>query len=210
MMTPSSVTPEIRALCADLVPGGTPQYINITPVAGTRILDCFANVENHIQRHGGSICFGWQIWNLLHFAVEAEFHAVWRDPTGKLIDITSKQFPVSKILFLPDPVRVYEGKQINNVRRALGSDASIQEYLDTLDAKFELMNRGHRASAVGQIVLSGAEMIEMEQIQEKETRLLKQIMRPTQTVTVVKNPGRNDLCYCGSGQKFKRCHGKNI
>jgi uncharacterized protein len=22
-------------------------------------------------------------------------------------------------------------------------------------------------------------------------------------------PGRNDLCYCGSGKKYKRCHGAN-
>jgi uncharacterized protein YchJ len=28
---------------------------------------------------------------------------------------------------------------------------------------------------------------------------------PHQRVTP--KTGRNDLCYCGSGQKFKRCHG---
>ncbi len=22
-------------------------------------------------------------------------------------------------------------------------------------------------------------------------------------------PGRNELCYCGSGRKFKKCHGGN-
>ncbi len=36
--------------------------------------------------------------------------------------------------------------------------------------------------------------------------------RPAQKaapVQVDKKPGRNDLCYCGSGQKYKNCHGKN-
>jgi uncharacterized protein len=22
-------------------------------------------------------------------------------------------------------------------------------------------------------------------------------------------PGRNDVCWCGSGKKYKRCHGAN-
>ncbi|MDH5206950.1 MAG: SEC-C metal-binding domain-containing protein, partial [Hylemonella sp.] len=22
-------------------------------------------------------------------------------------------------------------------------------------------------------------------------------------------PGRNDLCWCGSGKKYKKCHGAN-
>jgi preprotein translocase subunit SecA len=39
-------------------------------------------------------------------------------------------------------------------------------------------------------------------------------MQPTQTVTMTpppaehKNIGRNDPCWCGSGKKFKKCHGK--
>lgn len=27
------------------------------------------------------------------------------------------------------------------------------------------------------------------------------------TVLCNKKPGRNDLCYCGSGLKYKKCHG---
>jgi len=26
--------------------------------------------------------------------------------------------------------------------------------------------------------------------------------------TTWKNPGRNEICPCGSGKKFKHCHGK--
>ena len=32
--------------------------------------------------------------------------------------------------------------------------------------------------------------------------------RPVQPVRVEKKVGRNDPCPCGSGKKFKRCHGK--
>ncbi len=34
--------------------------------------------------------------------------------------------------------------------------------------------------------------------------------RRQQPVTAEKLPGRNDLCPCGSGLKFKQCHGKNL
>jgi len=27
-------------------------------------------------------------------------------------------------------------------------------------------------------------------------------------VHVEKTPGRNEPCYCGSGKKFKHCHGR--
>jgi uncharacterized protein len=30
-----------------------------------------------------------------------------------------------------------------------------------------------------------------------------------QTVRKAAEPGRNDLCYCGSGKKYKKCHGAN-
>ena len=33
--------------------------------------------------------------------------------------------------------------------------------------------------------------------------------RPTQPIVKTKEPGRNDPCPCGSGKKYKQCHGKN-
>jgi preprotein translocase subunit SecA len=32
--------------------------------------------------------------------------------------------------------------------------------------------------------------------------------RPQQPVSVEKTPGRNEPCYCGSGKKYKQCHGR--
>ena len=33
---------------------------------------------------------------------------------------------------------------------------------------------------------------------------------PVQPITAEKLPGRNDPCPCGSGKKFKNCHGRNL
>ena len=34
------------------------------------------------------------------------------------------------------------------------------------------------------------------------------LFRPSKEPIHVKKPGRNELCICGSGKKFKNCHGK--
>jgi preprotein translocase subunit SecA len=35
-----------------------------------------------------------------------------------------------------------------------------------------------------------------------------EMMEAQQPVRVEKTPGRNEPCYCGSGKKFKMCHGR--
>lgn len=39
---------------------------------------------------------------------------------------------------------------------------------------------------------------------------VKQSQTPTKPITKGKQPGRNEPCPCGSGKKFKNCHGKGI
>jgi preprotein translocase subunit SecA len=34
--------------------------------------------------------------------------------------------------------------------------------------------------------------------------------QPIQPIRRENLPGRNDLCPCGSGKKFKHCHGRNL
>ena len=45
---------------------------------------------------------------------------------------------------------------------------------------------------------------------EAQTTVDEATVRPAQTVAVSTQPrvGRNDPCPCGSGKKFKLCHGK--
>jgi len=41
-----------------------------------------------------------------------------------------------------------------------------------------------------------------------DLRELWQTIGPrVETVRAITNPGRNDLCHCGSGKKYKKCHG---
>ena len=199
--TPREVSKEILVLCRELVSKSQPRFLEVRPTSNTDPGDCFPAVARHAEAHGGSVCYGWLIWEWPGVFVEAEFHAVWRDPEGKLHDITHAPEGISRILFLPDPAKIYEGRQVNNVRRALSDNSAITEFFQACDAGFELMNRGSRADKHGKIALSGADAGEWQVIERRKAEAYAEILRS------LPPPGRNNPCPCGSGKKYKRCHG---
>lgn len=199
--TPRAVSSAITNLCRELVADPKPCFVPTTPVDEAEPNDCFPVVERYVAEHGGSICYGWTIWEWAGVYAEAEFHAVWRSPSGELRDLTPKLLPVSQILFLPDPSRTYEGRQVNNVRRPLSSSPDVADFLAAADAEFELMNGGARAEEHGAIRVSASEAAELGTIRERRRLAYARI------VSRLPKPGRNDPCPCGSGKKFKKCHG---
>lgn len=193
--TPRTISEPILRLCEELVPSNTPTYVPITPDPRANATECFLNVDAKVKREGGETVHGWAIWEWPGVMVEAEFHAVWRCPTGELVDITPTQLGVRRILFLIDTVRRYEGRQVNNVRRALVNDPIVHEFIAVANAQFRVLNRGERADQHA-VALAPDEILPLVQrAQELQARLDS------------RTPGRNDPCVCGSGKKFKRCCG---
>ena len=144
--------------------GADPFEVETQAESPPMLLDASARVYRELlaltgQKEGGSVCYGWRIWELPAVFVEGEFHAVWRSPQEDLFDVTPlpPSMQIDRILFVPDPARVYEGRQVNNVRRALTDNAAIHEFFRACDEGYELMNRGARAEQHGKIVLEGAE-----------------------------------------------------
>jgi hypothetical protein len=142
--------------------------LKVKAVGGARTDDCFVNIERHLATNGGSMCVGWQIWEWPRVLVEAEFHAVWKDKTGTLIDITPKQDREERILFLPDPDRHYKGKRVNNVRRALSTEPTVIEFVAACDRESEIMNGGSRAHKHGLIALTAKETQELAKAGERK------------------------------------------
>jgi len=160
------------------------------------INECPSNVRRHIQSDGGDAITGWQIWEWVGLMIEAEFHQVWRSADGELRDVTPKVLPFPRILFVPDPRLTYDGRQINNIRRALTSDNRVREFIALADRIFAITNSGALAEFHGLLPPDVAR--ESMKLEIEKTRLFDAVMRS--------EPGRNDLCRCGSGRKYKRCH----
>jgi len=199
--TPRQISRGIESLCQELVDKPQPRFLPITPISNADANDCFAIVERQVRQHGGSVCYGWQIWEWPGVMVEAEFHAVWGDSGGELRDLTPKQLPIQRILFLPDLTRSYDGRQVNNVRRRLSSSPDVVAFCRACDAEYEIMNRGARAYEHGEIHLENGEARELLAIQQCKAEAYARI------VASLPRPGRNDACPCGSGKKYKKCCG---
>lgn len=142
----------VIALCRELAPGIDPLVIDSHPDSSAPQDDCFAQVDGHVQRHGGERVIGWALWEMPGTLLEAEFHSVWRRPTdGQLIDLNPRPLHFPQIHFLPDPGRSYQGRQVDNVRRALCNDSKLKQFIYLKGRKFALMNAGDLANHHGVI-----------------------------------------------------------
>jgi hypothetical protein len=194
--TPPTVTKQLLSLANKLAPAQSPVYLVVQPEADAKINECFPNVVAKVQKDGGSIVFGWQLWEWPHVLIEAEFHAVWRSPEGELKEISPKQHGEEKILFLPDAKRVYRGVSIDNVRIALRDDLLVQHFIAVSEEIVKVMNSGERAHQHGYVSIPAREIEPLLEMQGLIQSMLTQGLRA------------HDLCLCGSGNKYKRCHGR--
>jgi|SRR5882672_5449947 len=100
-------------------------------------------------------------------------------------------------MFLADCRRTYEGRQVDNVRLAVRRDSLAEDLIAVELARFEVLNRGDRASKY----LVSVPAAELEPLLEQKAVILEM----THSGLHLNSP-----CGCGSGAKYKRCHGAYI
>ena len=203
-VTPAVLSASLITLCEQIAPGGAPPvYVDVRPIQGAPSKECFPIVEEQIRTQGGTSVIGWSLWEMPTLFVEAEFHAVWQSPDGSLWDISPKAEPTQRILFLIDPAREYQQRQVNNFRKPLRQDPVVLGFLAACDDEFEFMNRGARVGQHGEISLQGEEAAEYHHIQLKKAQFQLQML------PLYPRVGPYSPCWCGSGKKTKWCHGGN-
>ncbi len=154
--------------------------------------ECYSNVEEQVRQAGGSAVYGWQIWDWPAILTEAEFHAVWRDPSGSLHDITPKIDGDATIVFLPDPSRTYQGRRIDSIRRAASANQIVADFIQLCEANF------HRFGQIPSGTTLEREEADIYQSFEMARRFM---------VEVINNgANRSAACLCGSGERYKHCH----
>lgn len=86
---------------------------------------------------------GWIIWEDPGLLVEAEFHVVWADPGGNLVDVTPKPDGEQRILFVRDSSVIWDfSAPVGNKRKFLVDTlqtrqlAEINSKLDALRARY--------------------------------------------------------------------------
>ncbi|HFD31464.1 MAG TPA: zinc chelation protein SecC [Gammaproteobacteria bacterium] len=198
-MTPDAIDSDVKKLIELLGTNTMPVYLDVKPEPYSQVVGCFPAVKEKISRDGGTQELGWQIWKT-DIIVEAEFHAVWKSPDGKLIDITPKQISVPRILFLPAPGEKYNGSQVDNIRINITQNRLVDDFVEISKAIFRIENKGDRAFEY-ELKLNGQEAHIHETLNQMKTALYVMIMQGL---------SRNSPCFCQSGKKYKHCHGNKL
>lgn len=201
--TPEKITPKILELCSRIAPGSRPVFIDITGEESCFPGECFENVRQRVLARGGHIQFGWSIWEWPDVYIEAEHHAVLRLDSGILIDPTPHTNDgIHKRLFLPDSKAIYDfenpGILRDNYRLALRNDPLIKSLFQLAAERTEILNS---IPGVGCVQTDAATKARLTSNELQQGGVTIEIAR--------KYTQRNSPCFCGSGIKFKRCHGRS-
>lgn len=197
--TPLKINNLVQKFCREIVPDSFPQFIKVDVWEKSEPLDCYNNVKKYCSKFGGEVVYGWMILIWPSVFIEAQFHAVWRDNSANLLDITDNVGHFEKILFLEDRNRIYEGKQVNNKRKALRKTNLINNYFRLADFVFGIMNEGELAEKTGKIKIDSKKYKSLVEARKIQAEIEDVFINPE------KFEGK--LCPCGSEIKFEKCCG---
>lgn len=195
--TPKEINEVVSNFCHEVVSDSTPCFVVVKEDEWATVNECFPNVIRKVQNDGGEVVYGWQVWLWESVFIEAEYHAIWKSPTGDLIDITPKTCRTDEILFIPDPKRVYEGKDVDNIRKKLCRNNLVDDFIRLAECRFQLFSSGSKGES------------RQVSVPEDEVKALLELQMMVLTM-LRDNKTPNAQCLCGSGSKFKHCHKKQI
>ena len=136
---PLEISAKISEFCST-ISSSKPLYIPVIPEDYSVAGNCYYNVMKKVSYDGGSMQYGWAIWEWPYIMVEAEFHSIWKNHEGESVDVTPNFFGSSRILFLRDPKKEYkflDGERHNNIRMAVSQHEAVQSFIDVSHAIYE-------------------------------------------------------------------------
>jgi hypothetical protein len=146
-LPPRTINSTVLSFCEELSTGNKPEWVPVSPWRESKMQDCHPNVSKRIARDGGSQIYGWQISEVEGLFLEAEFHSVWCQPSGLVLDISPEAFGQKRILFVKDDHLKYVGIEVPHRRYPLIDSPLIQDlwfHADIMARKFmSLIHQGY-------------------------------------------------------------------
>jgi hypothetical protein len=139
--TPPELTDRIRDFCLTISSESEPMYLSVEPFEIPLINECFDVVQSRIRRDGGCSVNGWLMWEWPNIMLDAEFHCVWRDSTGRLREIPPRQDGETRVLFLPDPAKPVTNDLVDNIRSPLFMHPDVIEFMNASTQITEMANQ---------------------------------------------------------------------
>lgn len=136
MTSPDRITVHVRKLCRKLGNVGEPVFVDVHPRLDSDVNDCFCDVERQVAEAGGSVQYGWLIWEMPGVFIEGEFHAVWKKPDGVLLDVSFKRDGETKVCFVSDNERMFKEQRVPTIRHAISDDPLVKRFI-TISSRFQ-------------------------------------------------------------------------
>ena len=138
---PAEIDERVLGFCSAISPH-QPLYVPVEPAPGARVAYCFDNSVKRAEQLGGEAVYGWAIWHWPNVWFEAEHHAVWRRPSGELLDVTPQAGSPERILFVPDPSAPYDPTTFRrNIMAPEAGNPLAAEYIGLVARRAEIVER---------------------------------------------------------------------
>lgn len=195
---PTNLYPKLLDFCSELEPDSAPCFVVSDPIEGPAERNCFHLVEQRVAAQGGRAVHGWQIWDWPSRLLEAEFHAVWENPAGLLVDITPKsRITTDRIVFLRSQ-DCFAGTRVPSRCKALLEHPRIREYISAQRVYHEFLAGLAQGYAV-QFTVDAATKARHDILQTDTFEKCERVLG-------LPSLGRKQPCWCGSKKKLKNCH----
>lgn len=147
-------TDEVLHFSKKCLGGAVPERVRHQFIVGAQPLDCFMNVQKMIAKLGGEMVCGWHVYQFSELFLEAEAHAVWREPKEhRLIDVTPGNVEDGeKILFIPDTTWTWkEGVSRPKVNRfyPLSTDSRVLKFVELQKKRVQIIAEANRTTPYG-------------------------------------------------------------
>ncbi len=180
------------------------QYENIAiPFTdGQKQVQIIANLKKAVETEGKEVALAFEKGIVLSFIDDA-----WKEQLRELDDL--KQSVQNASYEQKDPLLIYKFEAFNLFKKMIQQiNKDVVSYL----IKGEIFNPNQAVFKEAKITRG----LDRSQMKEERGDMLSQAHADTQErvkpqpVKVEKKIGRNDPCPCGSGKKYKNCHGKHV
>ena len=172
-------------------------YVDVIPDNDAILGECYPNVIRKVERSAGEVVYGWKFYEF-SYMIEAEFHAIWKSPHGKFVDITPSAVPTTtKILFGIDRYKKYDGNRTDNFRLNTTDNELVDDIIDIEKAKFKFIDIAKNVDNNG-VVLMTADEQEVWQLLYFFSYEVDKIFAFNGTI--------NSVCFCGSANSYANCH----
>ncbi len=178
----------VQDFCRRLNPNSTSVIVDIKPAEGAKIGEWKANVDAKVKADGGETLEGWAIWYQEGVIVEGEACAIWKSPTGELVDITPREGEPPQIMFLEEAGIWKDGGPVGNKRLALSDSLFSRVMFKSGEMHDRLRKQYGSDDAVPEE--------EIKKVEAMANRILTRDVRNW------------ERCPCGSNKQYTKCCGR--